>query len=291
MKILYYTSGITGAGRIVRGISIGNALKRNNIKCDYIMLSSSAFGCLTDEFKHIQITPEKIEDISQKNYKTTDIYNTINDLKPDVLIVDLLWFPLHHFIEELPCKKVFLCRQVADNFFSIPLEHGTLMFNPAHYDEVLKIEPFASSFNMKQINPIVIRNRDEIYTKKEALKRLGLDSSRKICCIAYSGHPGDFERVKKDYSYLEEEYNVIYTSTYHKGIFPIADYFNAIDFLVCGAGYNAFWEAKYFNKHAVFVPTQARFESGEKRIEECLDYEFSENGADQLVRLIQEKWM
>jgi hypothetical protein len=143
---------------------------------------------------------------------------------------------------------------------------------------------------MKRINPLVIRNPDEIYTRAKACERLGFKEEQALCCIAYSGHPGDFERVRKDYSYLEEEYTVFSTSTYHKGIFPVVDYFNAIDFLVCGAGYNAFWEAVYFHKQAVFVPTHTRFESQSFRIRNCRNYEFTENGADQLVNLLAKRW-
>jgi hypothetical protein len=291
LKIVYYTSGTTGAGRVVRGICIGNALKRNKISCDYVILSSSPFGYLVGAFKHLEIPPEKLEDLSKEKYSTSNIFKAIGELKPDILLVDLIWFPLHNFMEELPCKKVFLCRQVNDVFFSIPTPKGALGFNPTHYDELLKIEPFESSIKMKQIEPIIIRNKDEIYPRKEAMLRLGLKANRKVCCIAYSGYPGDFERVKKDYSYLEDEYEVIYTSTYHDGIFPIADYFNAIDFLVCGAGYNAFWEARYFDKQGIFVPIKASFETGERRISECADYSFTENGADQLVRMLKERWM
>ena len=288
MNILYFTSGLTGVGRLIRGISIGNALQRLKFDSQYSIISSSKFGFLTDRIPHIKINVESAIQLSKQNYHNSQLYKVLSDINPDVLIIDLLWFPLYHFIEELSCKKLFLCRQVADSFFSIPAAAGVLSFNPSQYDEILKIEPFVSALEMKQIHPLVIRNRDEIYSRKQALERLRLSDGRKICCITYSGYPGDFERVKKDYSYLEEEYAVIYTSTYHNGIFPIADYFNAIDFLVCGAGYNAFWEAKFFNKQAVFVPIQARFESGAKRIEECLDYEFSKNGADQLVKMIKD---
>jgi len=73
---------------------------------------------------------------------------------------------------------------------------------------------------------------------------------RKNCLIAYNGHPGDFERVEKEYSYLEREgYSIVATTNYREnGIFPVIDYFNAFDLIVCGASYNAFWEVIYFKK-------------------------------------------
>jgi hypothetical protein len=139
---------------------------------------------------------------------------------------------------------------------------------------------------MRYIDPIVLRNREEILSREQAGLDLGIDPDRQTCILAYSGHPGDFKRVKKDYSYLESEYQMVYTTTYERGIFPVVDYFNAADFVVCGAGYNSFWEIVFFGKEAHLVPTQARFESGERRIEECREYRFGQNGADQLVDII-----
>jgi predicted glycosyltransferase len=143
LKIVYYTSGITGAGRLVRGISIGNALARSDIKCDYVLVSSSSFGRLARRFKHIHIIPDDIKNISKNNYKTSNIFTAMKDLQPDILLVDLLWFPLHHFIQELPCKKIFLCRQVDEKYFSIPTEQDKLIFDKDQYDELLMIEPFS----------------------------------------------------------------------------------------------------------------------------------------------------
>ncbi len=81
---------------------------------------------------------------------------------------------------------------------------------------------------------------------------------------------------------------MVYSTNYSGGIFPVVDYFNAVDLLICGGGYNAFWEAKYFEKEAIIVPTYARFEDPQIRISIGQDFTFKENGADQLVGIIME---
>ena len=140
---------------------------------------------------------------------------------------------------------------------------------------------------MNSINPIVIKNRDEILSREEALHKLSLDCRNKTCLLAYNGYPGNFKRVKKTYSYLEdEEYQVVYSTNYEDGIFPVVDYFNAFDLIIFGAGYNSFWEAIYFNKEAVFVLTKTMFESEERRVDECQEYTFVENGADQPIDIV-----
>jgi hypothetical protein len=94
--------------------------------------------------------------------------------------------------------------------------------------------------------------------------------------------------LRLKYSYLESAgYRMIYSTNYSaEGFFPIVDYYNAVDFIVSGAGYNQFWEIIYFNKEAVFVPVRRIFEDQGKRIRECQEHYFVENGADQLVDII-----
>ena len=288
MKILFYTSGVAGSGRLVRGIAIGNALKRKKINCDFTILSSSSFAHLCDqlEIKHIEIPIESEEQLSKEQITSSTLYKTITKINPDILIVDLLWFSIYNFIDELNCKKVFICHQVVDNFFTIKMPEKELRFNEKQYDLLLSIEPFRSKIKFKNINPLILRNRDEILSREEALTKLNLDPSKEVCLYAFNNRPGDFDKFRKKYSYLEDVYQMVYTSNYSGGLFPVIDYFNAFDFIVCAAGYNQFWEVIYFNKEAVFEHVPLNFSSTERRVTECSDYQFDENGADQLVDII-----
>ncbi len=280
---------MTGSGHMVKGISIANALRRKGVECEYIIVHGCSFSGLAEKLgvMQVKIHTEDEKKLSRQNYASSELYKTIVSLKPDILLVDLFWFMIHHFIDKLPCKKIFLCRQVADSTFSIHLETVTITFNPESYDRILAVEPFKSSIEMEHISPIIIRNRDEILPREEALETLGLKKKGKKCLFAFNGRPEEFERIKKQYSYLEDVgYTMVYSTNYEGGLFPAVDYFNAFDLIICGAGYNAFWEAMYFEKEAIFVPLRRRFESQRRRIDECGGYNFTENGADQLVNII-----
>jgi hypothetical protein len=225
--------------------------------------------------------------LSPENYPASVLYHTISEINPDVLIIDLLWFPLYHCINTLKCKKIFLCHFVYDRFFSIPYGHAHLTFNSNHFDRLLAIEPFACGIPMEQINPIILRNKNEILSREDALEKLGLNGKGKNCLYAFNHHPGDFEKYREKYSYLENSgYHMVYTTNYQGGIFPIVDYFNAFDFVVCGAGYNIFWEVIYFDKEAVFENFPLVFSSTEYRIDKYQEHYFEENGADQLVSIM-----
>jgi len=236
---------------------------------------------------HIEIPLEDEHGLAADTYENSMLYKTLAALEPDVLLVDLAWYMCHHFLNRLPGRKILLCRQVADRFFRIPLASGPLQFDPGQYDRVLAIEPFRSSIPMESINPVIIRNRDEILSRHDALDRLDVSPERPLCLFAFNGRADEFDRVRKTYSYLEDtDYHVIYSTNHRQGLFPAVDYFNAFDLVLSAAGYNAFWEAIYFGKETIFVPQTRRFEDQRRRVEECQEIRFDENGADQLVKMI-----
>ena len=142
---------------------------------------------------------------------------------------------------------------------------------------------------MEQVNPLIIRNRNEILPRNTALNKLGLNGNKEVCFIGVNYKHGYLEKLKEKYSYIKDEgdYDVIYsTNMYGKGIFPIADYYNAIDLLICPATYNHFWESRFFNKKTIFETVPVNFCDLDLRIKECSNYEFKENGADQLADIL-----
>ncbi|MBN2041126.1 MAG: hypothetical protein JW864_13870 [Spirochaetes bacterium] len=288
MKIVYFTSGITGSGRIVRGISIGNALKRKHVSCEYTIISSSQFGHLACDFRHIELPVEEDTAHLKDTYQQSILYKTIAELDPDILVIDLLWFPLYHFLDCFKFKKIFLHSQAGDNYFDITIAGDRRLFRLEDYDRIVRCEPLPATLEAEEINPLVIRNKNEILDRDEAVQKLGVKSNGPLCLFAFNGKPGEFEEIKNKYSYLEDAgYTMLYSTNYScKSFFPVADYFNAFDFIISGAGYNSFWEMIYFDKDGVFIPVKRQFENQYWRIQNCQEYYFEENGADQLVDII-----
>lgn len=130
MKIVYYTSGVTGSGRVVRGIAIANAFRRKSVPCEFTILHSSRFGFLAEGFAdQMEIPLEDERAHSSEHYESSAVFRELVRLDPDILIVDLVWFTLQSFINGLHCKKLFLLTQIADDrFFSIDLSDGKLVF-------------------------------------------------------------------------------------------------------------------------------------------------------------------
>jgi hypothetical protein len=286
MRIVYYTSGITGAGRLVIGIAIGNALNRKKVNCKYTLVHTSPAGHFADDFENIKIPLETTVELSPERCRSSILYKTLKKLKPDVMIVNHQWFTIYNFIDELPCRKIYISDQAYDAHFRVPLPGGDLVFNNGQYDRVLAIEPFTPPVPMERINPLIVRNRDEILDRETALERLNLDGSKKIALYNFSGKEGDYESHLKKYAYLDKEYDVVRISLFGDTLFPVVDYYSAFDLIVCGGGYNNVWSSVYFQKQSLFEPTHLNFSDHAMRIENSQNFNFDINGADQLADII-----
>lgn len=234
------------------------------------------------------LPPENAEALGPEFFRDSSLYRALADVRPDILVVDLNWPHLDAFIRYLPCRKVFLTRLIDSGTFRFRTAGRELAFRPEDYDLLFRTEPgFDLPFPSESLEPIIIRNRDEILPREDARADLGLAPEDRACLFAFNGKEGEGAEAWRSFSYLEEEgWKVIRSDNREGGLFPAVDWFNAFDLVVCGAGYNAFWEARYFRKQAFFVPFPRLFEDVKRRIALCSDYEFEENGADQLVRRI-----
>ncbi|MBN2351706.1 MAG: hypothetical protein JXD23_03980 [Spirochaetales bacterium] len=287
MRIVYYTSGVTGSGRLVLGITINNALLRRGICADFVIVHSAPDTRILGQTPNFKLPMESAAQTDAGHFENSAVFKLLSSLSPDVLIVDLLWIPVHHLLSALACKKIFLTRQVADSFFSYSFQGVSLAFDPNRYDKVLAIEPYPCPVTRDHIEPLVIRNKSEILSRDQALERLGLDPEQKHCLYSLNVKAEEASEIEKAYSSLKDEgYRFYYSSLFAGGSFPIVDCFNAFDFIVCGAGYNAFWETIYFGKIAEYRAMPKRFENQQWRVEHCRAYQFRNNGADELVEII-----
>ena len=288
MRIAYYSAAFTGCGNTVRGIAIRNALQRAAVDCEFMMIGTLGIAGLAESqgIAVVQLEPENFDSLSTEHFRGSATYRTLSRIAPDILIVDLAWFTTHRVVAELPGRSVLLLRQVSEDFFGYYHNATTTELDPSAYDLVLSIEPCSLPFETIGIDPIIMRQPHELLTRARAAGALGLDPDQPAALIATNGKPGEFEELTQTYSYLDDAYQLFCSSNHHGGVFPIVDYFNAFDFVVCSGGYNAFWEAVYFGKEAVFVPHPRRFEDQAWRIENCQDYVFRANGADELVKIL-----
>ena len=291
-RVLFFSAGTTGSGHIVRGLAVAAAFKRLGIQHEYAILSSDIpYARLATRLEvSVSVFPDEGEEALRRGrYLDSSLFKAITAYAPDILIVEQFWHGLDAFIRELPCRKVLLTFQMDPVVFHLRIRENEYVLRPADYDLILRTEPgYGVPFAAREINPMVLRNRGEILDLRAARADMGLADGERACLFACSGEEAQVADAWKSFSYLEGEgWKVIRSLHREGGLFPTIDWFNAFDLLVCGAGYNAFWEARWMRKEAYFVPFPRRFENQARRIAQFSDYEFDTNGADELVGMLQ----
>ena len=161
MRIVYYTGGLLGSGRLVMGMSIGNALERKNIRCKFSLVHNSPVAHIADDFHNIKIPFEYNNELLPTNFHKSALYKTLKKLKPDILLVNHHWFTICNFLNELKCKKIYLADYTYDSHFSLPLSYTTLEFKESDYGLE---KPIEETILYEKVTPEIARvmfNRPE----------------------------------------------------------------------------------------------------------------------------------
>ncbi len=288
LKIAYINFG-KGSGGLVLGTSLFNGLKRCGVDVEYTAITDNAFSSLIEPFhKHIKvkIEPEKLF----RDDRGTELYRAIESVAPDVIIVFSIWLPLYGILDDFRAQKIFLISQMGEPWFHVPLSAwDTLHFEPGQYDKCFSIEPGFVVDGCENINPVVIRNRDEIFSPARARALLDVPDGQKLAVVSQNGYLGELEKLLSEHRESLDEYKVLLsTNRRKKGLFPLVDYAGAIDLLISGAGYCTFYEARYFGIRSKFLSFGRNAEDTSWRIEHNGDFTFRTNGADQIAGYIRE---
>lgn len=287
VNIVFFTTG-KGSGHAVHAVSIYYALQRAGIAANFSMISDMEYNhIVADLFANqvIQMQPN----LFMKRDTETELYYAIEQTRPDIFIADGTWLPLLPILDDFRFKKIMLFRQYDDWWFSAPTKkYGLLEFSEDQYTRVFSIEPGFCRAGWEILNPVVILNHDEILPREEARNALGANDDRKLCVVAHNGFEGEFDEISRKANNFHETYRVIQTTNRQgRGLFPLVRYYNGIDLIIGAAGYNMFYETRYFDIPAHLFPLQRRNEDMEWRIETNSNYTFTKNGADELVEIIQ----
>jgi len=287
MNIVFFGSGI-GSGHAIHAASVFFAFRRAGIKTRFILISDGEFGRLVEpyfELIKVNMQPQ----LFLKQDRETEIYMLLKNLDIDFLIVYGIWMPLFPILDDFSFKKIILFRQYEDWWFRlVTKKHGELAFNPDQYDCTISVEPNFSREGWLSINPLIIRNRDEILDREKAREALVAETGRRICVLAHNGRKGELAEIETQIEDFRQKYQMIVTSNRNKqSLFPLADYYNGIDFIIGGAGYNLFYETRFFNIDASFLPQKRKNEDQRWRVITNNTYKFTQNGSDQLVEIMR----
>jgi len=300
-RVVYFNFG-RGSGGLVVGIGLANAFRRAGIDVHFTAVTNNEFATIAEGFTdHLYVPAEP--HLFMVADRRTRLYKALRRLRPELLIVYGSWMPILPLLDEIPCPRALIMRQSDQVYLhtTIPgVDAGPgfrMDINPADYDLSVTCEPGFELVGFQSIHPIIIRQRDEIFSRDEARRRLQIPPGKKLVVIARNGLKGELEELLARHSggresadiRANEWHELITTNKDGGGLFPLADYAAAIDLLISGGGYSTFYETRYFGIPAELEAFDRHAEDIAWRLRTNADYTFDVNGADEFVGLVGDR--
>jgi hypothetical protein len=293
MRVAFFTAGTDGAGHLVRGLAIQRALARAAAHVEYAMFGPRIAWRLaaTLGWRSLVIDPAELLDPARAS--ESDVARALASYRADVLLVDLYWAPLLHVLPLLAGEAWLLVRRVPPAWFTGPSGHP---FDARRFARILSIEPGAGlGHATEEIDPVVVANPDERRPPGALRAALGLGSER-LVVVHQAGKAGEwaslvagkagvhaFTLARPDLAPHAAPAGV----RLHDGdaFFPLAEWLHGADEIVTGAGYNAFWEARWlgYADRTTFVPFERRIDDQAWRLRACATHVPRANGADTIA--------
>jgi hypothetical protein len=289
----------------VIAISLAVAFRRAGLAVQFTAVTNNEFPEIARGYIDVITVPPEPHLFLVAD-RQTRLWRALRKTRPDLLIVLGSWLPVYALLPELDCVKVLLVRQTNEPFLHARIGAAEeIHINPEDYDLALSCEPNFNLPGFQAIHPIIIRNRDEILSREEARRRLGVPDGKKLAVIARNGYEGELEELLARHGGAQtpaapndtpaagqktpagEWHRLVTTNKDGGGIFPLADYAAAIDLLISGGGYSTFYESRYFGIPAELESFPRNAEDISWRLETNADYTFDVNGADEFVRTVR----
>ncbi len=114
-----------------------------------------------------------------------------------------------------------------------------------------------------------------------------MPEGRRIVVVTHAGLRGEIEELLARASGLDG-HRLVFDLFDPSAPVPAAEWLPAADAIVCGAGFNAYWQARWlgYEARATFVPFERVLNNEHQRLVKHGAYRMRENGADQLARWI-----
>lgn len=282
MRVAYFTAGTVGAGHLVRGYALGRALGRRGFTGDY-----RAFGppvpypaAARLDYRPLAIREPELRDPARA--RDSEVASALRDFRPDFLLVDMFWAPLRHILPLEGCECWLLVRTCPRAWFTGPPD---TRFEPRQFRRTIAIESFRHTAIRESVDPVVVCNPDECQPRHALRQRLGVPPGRRLVVAMHAGLAGELDKLEG----ASHDETVVRLDLFHEqALFPAAEWLGDADQIFCGAGYNAFWEARWlgYAARARFTPLPRRIDDQAWRVENCAGYPMQANGADTLARSI-----
>jgi len=282
VRVAYFTAGTVGAGHLVRGVAIGRALGRRGFTGTHRMFGPPLPfpAALPANYQPVAIVENQVRD--PRRARDDEAARALEAFGPDLLVVDMFWAPLRHVLPLAGCESWLLARTCPRAWFTGPSD---TRFEPSQFRRIVAIEPVRHAALRERIDPVVVCNPEECRPPHALRERLGVPPGRRLVAVTHAGLQGEIERLEDA---AGDEPLARFDLFGTDALFPVAEWLSGADRIVCAAGYNSFWEARWLGYAARtrFTPLPRRIDDQAWRLANCSHYTMQENGADTLARWI-----
>ena len=235
-------------------------------------------------YRPVPVDPVALRD--PRTAQATEIARTLVEFAPDVLLVDLFWAPLVHILPLLRCEAWLLLRKVPPIWLQGP---PGVPFSARPFARIVAIEPGATeSAATDAIDPIVITNPDELRPPGALREALGLPPNEPLAVVHQAGGLGELESLTRQAGSRARTFTLerVDAAGGDDRFFPLCEWLGDADALFAGAGYNAFWEARWLGHAArtTFRAFPRKIDDQAWRLKTCWAHTPTENGADVLAQ-------
>jgi len=293
IHVAYVTAGTVGVGDLMHGLALRQAVQRQGLAMRVTLVAPPLpFPALQrlDDLVTVPIDARTLLDAAMA--PTTPLAEALRQLRPDVIVVGHFWAPLRHVVPSLVAgvspRCWLLLRKAPRHWLQGP---RSAPFLASQFDRIFEMEPVG--FDVPRLEPwppLVVANREELLDRPSARTALGLpNDGRQVTLVFQAGNPGELGTL------AEGVKSVAGSGLVHRvdlrdadAPMPMAPYLAAADVVVTGAGYNAFWEARWLGTMARtrFVPFARRIDDQAWRLARCAEVPMTDNGADLLAQAL-----
>lgn len=281
-RVAYFTAGDRGAGHLTRGLAIGRALARVGHVGEYQIFAPETPYPALRATQYTRIAAPRDALIDPRRALETPLAAALRAFRPDLVVVDLFWAPLLHILPGLGCEAWLLLRDCPAAW---TVGRGSARFDPRQYTRIVAIEPVDHAVVTHRVDPVVILNPDECVAPGALRRRIGTPEGRKLVAISHAGLVGELDAMRD----VAPEGDVVTLDLHAQdAVFPACAWLADADAVVCGAGFNSYWEAHWLGYAARtrFVAFDRTFHNEHNRLARPAGPAMRENGADRLARWI-----
>ncbi len=270
--VCYYAFG-GGAGHVTRSIALLREIVRQG-NPRVLALTNSRFAWLYGQegIPHRLIeTPQPDPDALAQRLQTV-----LDETGARVFVVDALprgiFGEMAQLLPQVSARKALIARHLKGHYLA---SHAIPSFVDPHYDRVIFAEEWPGDFAKRlstpctRVPPIVVRDADEIMSRADARRALGVHDDTPLVLFASTSvsdeHAGPLlgvlekiQRRKRTPDFTIRRVALPSPGeTFPQDVishFPLIELLPGADIVVGAAGYNLFYECQAVGVEAIFIP-------------------------------------